>query len=1175
MATQPDNWEAVKALFEAALEDNAANRSSFLKERCPESNLRAEVERLLAEHDEAVSFLSTPVLGNVSREAEIPAARLSEGEVLAGRFRIIRFIASGGMGEVYEAEDEELREHVAVKTIRREILVQPNAMARFKREVHLARQVTHPNVCRIFDLFRHRAADPAHEETVFISMELLHGKTLGERLKEGGRMSTEEAEPLVRQMASALAAAHKVGIIHRDFKPGNVVLVGAPGGWRAVVTDFGLALRSVTCDETASLPTGQGLLGTPAYMSPEQIEGRSATTESDIYALGLVIYEMVTGGKPFQGDTPMSEAVKRISEAPIPPRNFEPRLSTAWESVILRCLEREPARRFQDAESVSAALANEETAWSLGGSSRRGISERIAAVRAQAVRKSTMAALAIVLVAIAVVVPYLLTHRARKYAVAPVKGRKSIAVLGFKNLSGRPDEAWLSTALSEMLTTELGAGEDLRTIPGENVARMKLDLSLPDSDSLAGDTLQKVYHNLGSDLVVLGSYLNVGGQVRVDLRLQDAAVGETISLLTETTSDQQILDLVNRAGAELRQKCGVAAVTPGQAAEVRASVPDSIEATELYAEGLAKLRLFDAPAARDLLEKALVADPDYALAHLALSSAWGGIGNDEKSREEAGRAFELSKKLSREDRLWIEGHYRGINHEEQREIEIYQSLFRLHPDNLEYGLALAEAQPNNKDTLATLELLRRLPAPERDDPRIDLQDGWSAVPDFKKALAATSVATTKARALSARFFIAESLNQEGALHLLSETDPRAAWEESKQIYSALGDRGGVATTSDNLAILLMDRGEVAKAVNQWEESLKVYRDLGNKSGTIVPLLSIASAKETQGDLQGAKAALQEALETVRHLKSDSQESSILMSLARISGREGDLAGADDFIRRSIAIAREKPRGGMDLMQASSWLLQHGDLPGAEARLREAAQKTGKGEDVLVDQEMRLKLNRADLLLAQGNIAEAMRACDSVASASEHLPQIENAQVGMMKAKILLEEHRWAEAQNVAEASEHGNNGPIGLVIQSSALLHQSRIVEAATAIAAAEELSKKSRGSSADFEVVVTRARVAAAQGEVEKARKQLADVIAEATLTGQVYAQLEARLALGEINLKSNDNSETERYLRIVEEEARAKGYNLIARKAALLRKGSARRRPRHLRPDTEKQRIQASAGQ
>ncbi|MFZ0200112.1 MAG: hypothetical protein WB523_03255 [Candidatus Sulfotelmatobacter sp.] len=179
MSTRPDNWEAVKALFEAALAEDSARRSSFLRERCPNAGLRTEVERPLAEHDQAGSFLSTPALRNLpfESEAEAPESiqRLSEGDVLAGRFRIVRFIAGGGMGEVYEAEDLELCERVAVKTIRPEILVQPNAVERFKREVHLARKVTHPNVCRIFDLFRHHPkGDSVQKETIFISMELLN-----------------------------------------------------------------------------------------------------------------------------------------------------------------------------------------------------------------------------------------------------------------------------------------------------------------------------------------------------------------------------------------------------------------------------------------------------------------------------------------------------------------------------------------------------------------------------------------------------------------------------------------------------------------------------------------------------------------------------------------------------------------------------------------------------------------------------------------------------------------------------------------------------------------------------------------------------------------------------------------------------------------------------------------
>src|SRR6202522_2938658 len=212
MATQQDNWEVVKALFEAALEQDAANRSSFLKERCSDPSVCAEVESLLADHDQIpASFLPTELptvsLGDFIPEPAARNQQLTESQVLAGRFRIVRYIAGGGMGEVYEAEDQELRERVAVKTIRPDILVQPNAMARFKREVFLARKVTHPNVCRIFDLFRHKPEGGSErDEIVFISMELLRGKTLAARIKDGARLSMSEALPLVGQMASALAA---------------------------------------------------------------------------------------------------------------------------------------------------------------------------------------------------------------------------------------------------------------------------------------------------------------------------------------------------------------------------------------------------------------------------------------------------------------------------------------------------------------------------------------------------------------------------------------------------------------------------------------------------------------------------------------------------------------------------------------------------------------------------------------------------------------------------------------------------------------------------------------------------------------------------------------------------------------------------------------------------------
>ena len=242
------------------------------------------------------------------------------GDIVAFRFRIVRYLAKGGMGELYEAEDLELRERIALKTILSHIAADERSIMLFKREVHLARQVTHPNVCRIYDVFRHRyaAAVTMAGEVVLLAMELLHGETLADKLRRDGRFSTTEILPLVRQMADGLTAAHRVGVVHRDFKSHNVMLVKPTreeDEMRAVVTDFGLAWRSTQDESTSlsmSLSTENEISGTPAYMAPEQVEGGPVTPATDVYALGVVLYEMVTGALPFLGETPLKMAIKRL-----------------------------------------------------------------------------------------------------------------------------------------------------------------------------------------------------------------------------------------------------------------------------------------------------------------------------------------------------------------------------------------------------------------------------------------------------------------------------------------------------------------------------------------------------------------------------------------------------------------------------------------------------------------------------------------------------------------------------------------------------------------------------------------------------------------------------------------------------------------------------------------------
>jgi TolB-like protein len=256
-------------------------------------------------------------------------------------------------------------------------------------------------------------------------------------------------------------------------------------------------------------------------------------------------------------------------------------------------------------------------------------------------------------------------HRAMENARAELvsqrsRGRRSVAVLGFKNLSGHAETAWLSVALSEMLTTELSAGGKLRTISGESVAQAKTNLSLSETDSFSTQTLQRLYNNLGSDFVVVGSYLDMSDTnrgVRLDLRVQDAAIGETIATVSETGQETALSDLVARAGAALRDRLGIAGISPAESTSLHASLPSNPDLARLYGEGLSKLRVFDATAARDLLEKAVHSDPKFALAHSALSDAWGALGYQRKGQEQSKIAFELAADLPREQNLLLEARY--------------------------------------------------------------------------------------------------------------------------------------------------------------------------------------------------------------------------------------------------------------------------------------------------------------------------------------------------------------------------------------------------------------------------------------------------------------------------------------------------------------------------------------
>jgi len=360
----PEYWRLLKDLFNQALSMDAAARSAFVRAACAgDTSLERSVAALLEHHEASTPDAHETLLTPEEMAGIILADRRSfvPGEVVGQRFRIEQFLAEGGMGEVYVAEDLELGERVALKTIRPELANDDRILARFKREIQLARKVTHRHVSRVFDLFFHHADVLGERRTVvFLSMELLPGETLSARIRRTGALPFAEAQKIAVQLVEGLDAAHHAGIIHRDFKSANVVLVPDPDGSdnagsdeRAVIMDFGLA--SMLRPSAQAAPSG-GLAGTPAYMAPEQIEDGPLTAATDIYALGVVLFEMATGTLPFRGGSPMETARLRLRQDAPSVRSIVPAAPAAWDRTVRACLERDPARRPASARDVEARL---------------------------------------------------------------------------------------------------------------------------------------------------------------------------------------------------------------------------------------------------------------------------------------------------------------------------------------------------------------------------------------------------------------------------------------------------------------------------------------------------------------------------------------------------------------------------------------------------------------------------------------------------------------------------------------------------------------------------------------------------------------------------------------------------------------------------------------------------
>jgi tetratricopeptide (TPR) repeat protein len=1131
---------------------------------------------------------------------------LAAGEVLAGRFRVVAFLGEGAIGEVYEAEDLELGGRLAVKTLHPSIAGDERALARFKREVQLARQVTHPNVCRLFELFYHRReltrrSGDRDAGLAFLTMELLRGETLAERLARQGRMTTAEALPLACQLAQGLAAAHAAGVVHRDFKTGNVILVPASGGTRAVITDFGLA-RSSTAPSSL---TGTGtLVGSPAYMSPEQVSGEEVTAASDIYSLGLVLYEMVTGTLPFTGSTAFQIALKRLHEPPPPPSSQLPGLDPRWEAVLLCCLERQPADRFADAAEVARALSGETVAPA--PRRRRPRRWKLAAAAV-----AVVAVAALLLLGLSFLIPFGRHSSSAGPAVPAATGsrprRTAVAVLGFQNLSRNPRSAYLENVLCEMLPTELAGGGKLLAVPGEEVDRMKRDLALAGTKSLGRETLSRVREAVGADLVVTGSYLVVpqpaGDEVRLDLRVQSTATGETVATLKELGREERFLEVLATLGARLRRELGAGELSVAEAEGLRAALPGNAAAARLYAEGLAALRLSNAPAALHLLEQAAAADPDNPRLESALASAWSALGYDRQAKEHAGRALDLSAGLPPEERQGVEAGARQVAGEWEKAALLYKALWEQFPDNLEYGLRLAAVETeggSGRAALAVVDELRRLPPPVRDDPRIDLAAAAAAgsLSDFKRQEEEAARAAGKARARGARLMVADARYLEGqALQNLSLGDRAgAAYDDSSRIYRAAGERLGEVRSLHAGALLLRARGDTAGSQGRLEEALGSYRAIGSKKGeasalcdlgqvlleegdfpaagqrfeaalrlfteindklgTIRALARLGSGRRQQGDFEGARARYETALQISREIGNRNQEAKLLNNLAFVARTAGDFAGAETRLAEALQVFRATGdrRSAISVLSNLGILLSdQGKMAAARERHKEAmaiGREIGWKGGIAIELHQLAELDRYQDRLPEAR-RENQEALEIRTALGESGPVAESR---LAQAEVSLAAGQPGEAAALArtaaevfQTAKARDSEAEAEAVRARALVALGDLPGASSARERAVNLAEKSKDENVRLAVAIAAASVEAARGKAGDAAHHLAAALAAERRAG-LPPRLEAGLALGRIELAARttgDPAAGRVRLEKVEREARVAKIDLLARLA------------------------------